>query len=763
MAMAGPMTSPQLARLADGTVTAPGTQPWRPESTIRHPAQASTPEEFSSALRELRSACGLSYADLERASAGQLARSTISNMLTARSMPNWETARTFIRACHTRLPTGYLSAAGSLEEWRDAWERAVAEPVPRVPPRAPARRSDPYQLGVHRAFPGEDLQDLPAYIPRGAAEESLRLAFSEVRADSNARFIVLQGAPGSGKTHLAYEMMRDVLPDFGMLHPADASELAAPVPPSTIVWLDDLDRYLRGGLTRAALQAVLQGPCPVVVLGTIWSSQFQGYMMIPRPGDPDTGRREREVLALATVIDVKTLLSAEEMDLAVAMAVRDPRIAAALEPGDSGIFQNLAAAPHLIRRWRHAGDAYAKAMISAAVSVSYPGMRDLLTADLLRGLTEIFLSPAERAQAPRDWFEKGLAEATALVPGGIGALTPVSASRAGHVDGYRVAEILLAHMGTRPGPGSGIIYQLEVDESPDFLSIPGRMQASRSGDARDSRLASVPVNARAGLPLPSAFDQIACGLSEAVGMDAGGVVTVRPEMIPGPEVLAEALCYLRDADPEAADSLVDAVDRWEDARLRPGRPAGNHLNLRVQLATALVRWSLGVTSGTTQDDEGAQVIQMCILARDLLETIDVAVGSAYRDCRPARQLAFRLYLGLSRILRRRQHGQGLRTDLGRACELARVFIDSLDRDPAPGLSRALALDIAGLLRAQQADVSAADLSGVEVRHMDVLDGVVWTRETTWPPGIVDQVEEHSDEIGFGVYRLRVGQRFEAPL
>ena len=84
----------------------------------------------------------------------------------------------------------------------------------------------------------------------------------------------------------------------------------------------------------------------------------------------------------------------------------------------------------------------------------------------------------------------------------------------------------------------------------------------------------------------------------------------------------------------------------------------------------------------------------------------------------------------------------------RACDL--------DRDLA------FARDLAG----RQIDASGADLSGMKIRHLGALDGVTWTRETAWPPGIAGQVEKHSGEIRPGVYQVRLGyarDRDELPL
>lgn len=60
------------------------------------------------------------------------------------------------------------------------------------------------------------------------------------------------------------------------------------------------------------------------------------------------------------------------------------------------------------------------------------------------------------------------------------------------------------------------------------------------------------------------------------------------------------------------------------------------------------------------------------------------------------------------------------------------------------------------IAAQSVDASGADLSHVKIGDLDVLDGVIWTRQTSWPPGIADKVREQSDEILDGVYQVRIG-------
>jgi len=95
-------------------------------------------------------------------------------------------------------------------------------------------------------------------------------------------------------------------------------------------------------------------------------------------------------------------------------------------------------------------------------------------------------------------------------------------------------------------------------------------------------------------------------------------------------------------------------------------------------------------------------------------------------------------------------GRDLISDLGRT--LGSEIISEL------GSASDLARDLARDLDAQQVDASGADLSGLEIRHLDVLDEIIWTRQTTWPPRIADQIEARSEEIRPGYTRYISGIR-----
>lgn len=53
------------------------------------------------------------------------------------------------------------------------------------------------------------------------------------------------------------------------------------------------------------------------------------------------------------------------------------------------------------------------------------------------------------------------------------------------------------------------------------------------------------------------------------------------------------------------------------------------------------------------------------------------------------------------------------------------------------------------------DACGADLSGLDLHWLDALHGVTWTRATTWPPALGEQVRVHSAEEEPGVFRIRI--------
>ena len=352
-------------------------------------------------------------------------------------------------SCSLSLPCA-RSPRPTYAQWLAAWERARTADLARPAGAVRVRDARPRLLGVHAAIqvdeevPGE----LPVYVPRDV-DDGLRAGLAA--GAQRGCFVLLIGGSSVGKTRTLYEAVLAALPEWWLVHPAGPGEVAALAqapPPRTVVWLDELQRYLDGedGLTGGVVRALLT-PRPVVIIGTLWPDRYSTYTAVPAPGGPDPRAREREVLDLADVVRIAPEFSPAEQDRARAAADGDRRLAVALGAAGYGLTQTLAAAPQLVARWEdaRAADPYAWAVLTAALDVARLGGRAPLPADLLRAAAPGYCTSAQQAEAPASWFEQALAYATAKLHGAAAALAPAAGAGMGQVTGYTVADYLLQH------------------------------------------------------------------------------------------------------------------------------------------------------------------------------------------------------------------------------------------------------------------------------------------------------------------------------
>ena len=315
--------------------------------------------------------------------------------------------------------------------------------------------ADPRRLGVHAAIsmPGVPEEVPPEYVPRDvdAVESGIRPRVAA--AAERGGFVLLVGGSSVGKTRCAVEAVKALLPDWWLVHPAGPGEVAAltAAPPTrTVVWLDELQRYLDGehGLTGGMIRTLLNAPHPAVIIGTIWPDRHTAYTSPPNPGGADPHAREREVLELAAIVRIDPVFSLAEQNRARAAAARDPRLRVALETTDYGLTQTLAAAPQLVARWDDAKTAapYAWAVLTAALDAARLGASAPLSAGLLRAAAPGYCTSQQQAEAPKKWFKKALAYATAKLHGAAAPLSPRGADTGiGHVAGYVAADYLIQH------------------------------------------------------------------------------------------------------------------------------------------------------------------------------------------------------------------------------------------------------------------------------------------------------------------------------
>jgi hypothetical protein len=240
---------------------------------------------------------------------------------------------------------------------------------------------DPVALGVHPAAVSGPGGRFPPFIPRQHTGELARA----LRLD---HFVLLVGESTAGKSRAAYELIRAELPGHRVVQPAGreaamAAARRAAVTTRSILWLDDLERFLgSGGLNGPAVRAVLDAGGTRYVVATMRSEEYAKFSGRTTTGLDSAGRdalrQGWDVLRLATRIDVPRMWSAQEIAQA-SQVPADARLDEAIRhAGEYGIAEYLAAAPQLLAEWRCAWapgtHPRAAALVMAAVDARRAGM-----------------------------------------------------------------------------------------------------------------------------------------------------------------------------------------------------------------------------------------------------------------------------------------------------------------------------------------------------------------------------------------------------
>jgi hypothetical protein len=293
----------------------------------------------------------------------------------------------------------------------------------------------------------------PEYVPRDTDAGQFGVRAKVAAASVRGGFVLLVGGSSVGKTRCAFEAVSALLPDWWLVHPSgpsDIATLAASPAPRTVVWLDELQKYLDGesGLDAGVVRTLLNARYPAIIIATLWPRYYNTYAAVPGANDADTYARQREVLGLAAEVRISAEFSPAEHDRALAAAERDRRLMIAFEATEYGLTQTLAAAPQLIAHWQDAPavSPYAWAVLAAALDAARLGVRAPLSAGFLRAAAPGYCNKRQLAEAPGDWFEQALAYATAKLHGAVSALSPAGTGM-GQVAGYTVADYLLQHAG----------------------------------------------------------------------------------------------------------------------------------------------------------------------------------------------------------------------------------------------------------------------------------------------------------------------------
>ena len=350
-----------------------------------------------------------------------------------------------------------------IDRIRQLWERAVLHQPPGAIRVRDARAR---VLGVHAAIRLDDeltsgeladgaersdeggagIEGLPVYVPR---DLDVGLGTWLTTARQRGGFVLLKGDSSVGKTRALLQALREIVPEWWLLHPADPvaiSEFASAPTDRTVIWLDELQNYLDHvtALTAVTIQRMISSG--VVVVSTLWPAEYDMRTALPRSGQPDHYAKDRQLLKLAEVISVPGQFSAAELRRAEELVSVDRRIRIALDAPDAGFTQVMAGGPLVIHHWEHAPaeHCYGKAIITAALDARRVGSRAPVTRKYLAAAAPGYLTPAQQATASVDWLEQALDYATQPLHGAIAALTPIPAGM-GQIAGYELADYLHQH------------------------------------------------------------------------------------------------------------------------------------------------------------------------------------------------------------------------------------------------------------------------------------------------------------------------------
>ena len=400
--------------------------------------------------------------------------------------------------------------------------------------------------------------------------------------------------------------------------PGEVAALAAASPARTVVWLDELQRYLDGerGLTGGMVRALLNAPGPVVIIGTLWPDRYTAYTAVPSPGGADPHGWEREVLDLAVVVRIGAAFSPAEQDRARAAAAGDRRLALALGAGGYGLTQTLAAAPQLVARWQdaQAANPYGWAVLTAAMDAARLGTRAPLSPGLLRAAAPGYCTSAQQAEAPANWFEQALAYATGKLYGAAAALAPAGAGM-GQVAGYTVADYLIQHASRERR--SARVPASTWDALLSHINDPA--DAARLADSAAGRLLyryAIPLYRHAAdAGDPDAASRLAVLLAKRGDLDE-----LRARADAGDENAASRLAVLlaKRGDLDELRARADAGDRFaadELAVLLPG--AGDLDELRAR--------------ADASDRDAAYRLAVLLAKRGDLDELRARADAGYRD------------------------------------------------------------------------------------------------------------------------------------
>ncbi|MFC8495639.1 helix-turn-helix domain-containing protein [Streptomyces sp. NPDC057235] len=353
-----------------------------------------------------------------------LGRTTVSEAFSpTKPAPSPETVAALARALQLQV-----------EELLELRRSAVEDTGVRSVPGRPIGEWDPHDLEVHPAGdasgPGRSgARTMPGYVRR--EHDRVLAGLVEDAAAGRSRAVVLVGGSSTGKTRTCWEAVQPLAAQgWRLWHPfdptraQDALEDLPRVAPRTVVWLNEAQHYLgdrvAGERIAAAVhQLLITAECgPILVLGTLWPEYAARYMALPAPGAEDLHSRVRELLAGRT-LTVPDTFDAPALAAAAALAEGGDRLLADTlnrAGADGRVTQDLAGAPELLNRYRHATPA-AAALLGAAMDARRLGVGLHLPQTFLTDAAADYLTDSDYDQLTDDWAEHAFAELATLVHG----------------------------------------------------------------------------------------------------------------------------------------------------------------------------------------------------------------------------------------------------------------------------------------------------------------------------------------------------------
>jgi hypothetical protein len=435
-------------------------------------AETGNAEGFHTALNQLRMAAGdppPSYDKLIRQAAAQkppinLTKQTLSDWFNGKAkIPKDVRAQDFVIAYLEALAKRH----GSYRPRGVVWWRQLRAQRQTAPSDAPVlghvisglSEQDALVYEVHQAIAPDrtDTAVLPPYLERAFDAQlrwELEAADKAGGTEWGSRAIMLVGGSSTGKTRASWEAIRSVLPQWRVWHPLSPERPAAVVEaleygriaPRTVIWLNEAQLYLTsagvGAEVASRLEQLLQGPGPVVVLGSMWPDDWETLTQ----KDSTSHTAARQLLRISVEITVPNGFSAADLGRNRQQIATDSRLRWAKQYGGALIAQHLAGVPQLRHRYERAREA-TRAVVWAAMDARRLSGWLRLPDAFLRRAAPGYLDPKvwDQTGAGDEWFEAAIATLTEECHGADGPLTlrkPLPGEPGRATVEYRLADYL---------------------------------------------------------------------------------------------------------------------------------------------------------------------------------------------------------------------------------------------------------------------------------------------------------------------------------